>query len=85
VEAYQRLGDLALLCGAGQRSCVGRAKLAPGPKGTVMTVEFELDGQKFVALHGGPVFKFTQAISFAVHCETQAEVDKFREKHSQGG
>jgi predicted 3-demethylubiquinone-9 3-methyltransferase (glyoxalase superfamily) len=57
----------------------------PGPKGTVMTIEFELAGQKFVALNGGPHFKFTEAISFVVNCETQAEVDKFWEKLSEGG
>ena len=58
---------------------------SPGPQGTVMTVSFSLDGQEFVALHGGPQFKFTPAISFVVNCETQAEVDEFWEKLSQGG
>ena len=57
----------------------------PGPKGTVMTVEFELEGQEFVALNGGPHFKFTEAISFVVNCKTQAEVDKFWKKLSAGG
>src|SRR6266550_1404715 len=57
----------------------------PGPKGSVMTAEFELEGQKFVALNGGPVFKFTEAISFVVNCTTQAEVDKFWKKLSAGG
>lgn len=57
----------------------------PGPRGTVMTVAFELDGQEFVALNGGPQFSFTQAISFVVNCETQAEVDAFWEKLSEGG
>jgi predicted 3-demethylubiquinone-9 3-methyltransferase (glyoxalase superfamily) len=57
----------------------------PGPTGTVMTIEFELAGQKFVALNGGPHFKFTEAISFVVNCETQAEVDKFWEKLAEGG
>ena|SRR5258708_2193083 len=47
------------------------------PKGSVMTVEFQLEGQKFVALNGGPHFKFTEAISFVVNCKTQAEVDRF--------
>jgi len=56
----------------------------PGPKGTVMTVVFELDGQKFIALNGGPLFKFTEAISFSVNCETQAEVDALWGKLSQG-
>jgi predicted 3-demethylubiquinone-9 3-methyltransferase (glyoxalase superfamily) len=57
----------------------------PGPKDSVMTVAFELDGQKFVALNGGPHFKFTPAISFVVNCETQQEVDEFWEKLSAGG
>jgi len=57
----------------------------PGPKGSVMTVAFELDGQKFVALNGGPHYKFTPAISFVVNCETQQEVDEFWEKLSAGG
>jgi len=55
------------------------------PKGTVMTVEFELDGQQFVALNGGPHFKFTEAVSFVVNCTDQEEVDKFWEKLSEGG
>jgi predicted 3-demethylubiquinone-9 3-methyltransferase (glyoxalase superfamily) len=55
------------------------------PKGSVMTVAFELDGQSFTALNGGPIFKFTEAISFAVHCETQAEVDHFWQKLTSGG
>lgn len=57
----------------------------PGPKGTVMVVEFELDGQQFLALNGGPRFKFTQAVSFVVNCETQQEVDELWEKLSDGG
>jgi len=57
----------------------------PGPKGSVMTVAFELDGQKFTALNGGPQFKFTEAVSFVVNCETQAEVDQFWERLSEGG
>jgi len=57
----------------------------PGPKGSVMTVEFQLEGQEFVALNGGPHFKFTEAISFVVNCKTQAEVDKFWKKLSAGG
>ncbi len=55
------------------------------PKDTVMTIEFELEGQKFVALNGGPHFKFTEAISFVVNCKTQAEVDKFCKKLSAPG
>jgi predicted 3-demethylubiquinone-9 3-methyltransferase (glyoxalase superfamily) len=57
----------------------------PGPKGSVMTVVFELDGQQFIALNGGPQFKFTEAISFSVNCETQEEVDEFWKKLSAGG
>jgi predicted 3-demethylubiquinone-9 3-methyltransferase (glyoxalase superfamily) len=57
----------------------------PGPKGTAMTAKFELDGQEFVALNGGPQFTFTEAISFVVNCATQQEVDEFWEKLSQGG
>jgi predicted 3-demethylubiquinone-9 3-methyltransferase (glyoxalase superfamily) len=49
---------------------------SPGNAGTVMTVSFDLDGQEFTALNGGPLFKFTEAISFVAHCEDQAEVDK---------
>jgi predicted 3-demethylubiquinone-9 3-methyltransferase (glyoxalase superfamily) len=60
-------------------------KVSGRPKGSVMTVEFELEGQKFVALNGGPHFKFTEAISFVVNCKTQAEVDKFWRKLSAGG
>lgn len=61
------------------------AKAAGRPKGSVMTVAFELDGQKFTALNGGPVFKFSPAISFVVDCKTQEEVDRLWEKLSQGG
>jgi predicted 3-demethylubiquinone-9 3-methyltransferase (glyoxalase superfamily) len=57
----------------------------PGPKGTVMSATFQLDGQEFFALNGGPLFKFTEAISFFVNCETQAEVDELWEKLSSGG
>jgi len=56
-----------------------------GMKGTVMTATFELEGQEFYALNGGPQFKFTEAISFFVKCETQEEVDEFWEKLSAGG
>jgi predicted 3-demethylubiquinone-9 3-methyltransferase (glyoxalase superfamily) len=53
--------------------------------GTVMTADFEIEGQKFTALNGGPVFKFNEAISFVVHCETQEQVDYYWEKRSEGG
>lgn len=58
---------------------------AAAPKGTVMTANFELDGQAFTALNGGPMFKFSPATSFVVHCETQAEVDYYWDKLSAGG
>jgi predicted 3-demethylubiquinone-9 3-methyltransferase (glyoxalase superfamily) len=57
----------------------------PGPKGTVMSATFQLDGQDFFALNGGPLFKFTEAISFFVNCETQQEVDYFWDKLVAGG
>jgi len=57
----------------------------PGPKGRAMSVTFQLDGQEFFALNGGPLFKFTEAISFFVNCETQAEIDELWEKLSEGG
>lgn len=57
----------------------------PGPRGTVMTASFLLDGQEFVALNGGPQYKFTPAISFVVNCETQQEVDAYWDKLSAGG
>jgi predicted 3-demethylubiquinone-9 3-methyltransferase (glyoxalase superfamily) len=60
-------------------------KSGPGPEGSAMTVEFQLDGQRFVALNGGPHFKFTEAISFVIGCETQQEVDEYWEKLSEGG
>lgn len=58
---------------------------APGPAGKVMTATFELDGQEFMALNGGPQYKFTEAISFLVNCRTQKEVDELWEKLSDGG
>src|SRR5258708_28244529 len=61
------------------------AKAAGRPKGSVMTVAFELDGQQFTALNGGPVFKFTEAISLLVKCETQEDVEHFWQKLSAGG
>lgn len=57
----------------------------PGPEGSAMVVVFELDGQEFQALNGGPEFKFSEAISFTVDCKTQEEVDYFWEKLSAGG
>jgi len=57
----------------------------PRPKGSVLVVTFQLDGQNFIALNGGPTFKFTEAISLVVNCETQQEVDEMWEKLSTGG
>jgi len=57
----------------------------PGPTGVVMTATFQLDGQELIALNGGPEFKFTEAISFFVNCETQEEVDGLWDKLSEGG
>jgi predicted 3-demethylubiquinone-9 3-methyltransferase (glyoxalase superfamily) len=57
----------------------------PGPKGTIMSAKFQLEGQDFYALNGGPLFKFTPAISLFVNCETQQEVDELWEKLSEGG
>jgi predicted 3-demethylubiquinone-9 3-methyltransferase (glyoxalase superfamily) len=61
------------------------ANVSGMPKGSVMVVTFELDGQKFMALNGGPHFKFTEAVSFLVNCETQEEVDRLWDKLSEGG
>jgi predicted 3-demethylubiquinone-9 3-methyltransferase (glyoxalase superfamily) len=61
------------------------AKASGRPAGSVMTIEFQIEGQKFIALNGGPYFKFTEAVSFVVHCRTQAEVDRFWTKLSSGG
>ena len=57
----------------------------PGPTGSVMTINFQIEGQEYIALNGGPHFKFTEAISFSVNCETQEEVDELWAKLSEGG
>lgn len=57
----------------------------PGPKGSVMVIRFELDGEEFMALNGGPQFKFTEAISLVVNCKNQEEVDHYWDELSQGG
>jgi predicted 3-demethylubiquinone-9 3-methyltransferase (glyoxalase superfamily) len=57
----------------------------PGPKGRVMTIQFQLNGEEFLALNGGPHFKFTEAISLTVNCETQPEIDEFWDSLSAGG
>jgi predicted 3-demethylubiquinone-9 3-methyltransferase (glyoxalase superfamily) len=66
-------------------SIMSSGEAGPGPKGSVMSATFELQGQEFIALNGGPMFTFSPAISFFVHCETQEEVDNFWEKLSEGG
>lgn len=58
---------------------------APGPKGGVLTVSFELDGQRFIALNGGPDHQFNEAVSFVVNCETQQEIDHYWSKLVEGG
>jgi predicted 3-demethylubiquinone-9 3-methyltransferase (glyoxalase superfamily) len=69
-----------------KRGSISRySEAGPGKPGSVMVAEFELEGQRFLALNGGPMFKFTEAISFVVNCETQAEIDEFWEKLSAGG
>ena len=72
-----------------KNSKVGRVtrygEAGPGPKGAVMSATFQLEGQEFMALNGGPQFTFTPAISFFVNCETQQEVDELWEKLSEGG
>lgn len=59
--------------------------VGPGPKGSVLTIEFTLDGQDFIGLNGGPEFKFTEAVSFSVECKNQQEVDEYWDKLSEGG
>jgi predicted 3-demethylubiquinone-9 3-methyltransferase (glyoxalase superfamily) len=61
------------------------AEAGPGPAGSVMTVVFELDGQKFIALNGGPLFKFTEAVSFSIDCKSQQEVDHYWCRLLEGG
>ena len=56
-----------------------------GPKGVVLTISFELDGQRFTALNGGPMYRFTEAVSFVVRCDSQSEVDYYWSKLSEGG
>ena len=61
------------------------AQASGQPKGSVMTVQFELDGQEFTAINGGPIFKFTEAVSFMVNCDSQEEVDHYWAKLTEGG
>ena len=73
-----RIGNISRYGDAG-------AEVSGRPKGTVMVVTFQLDGQEFLALNGGPQFRFTEAISLVVNCETQQEIDELWEKLSEGG
>jgi len=73
-----KIGDMTRYGAAG-------AEVSGRPKGSVMTVTFEIEGQEFVALNGGPHFTFSEAISLMVRCETQKEIDEMWEKLSQGG
>lgn len=59
------------------KNIVRHGDAGPGPKGTVLTVDLEIEGQRFTALNGGPQFKFNESVSFVVHCKTQAEVDYY--------
>jgi predicted 3-demethylubiquinone-9 3-methyltransferase (glyoxalase superfamily) len=67
------------------RKVIRYGDAGPGPKGSVMTVEFEIAGQKFIALNGDSQFKFNESVSFMVHCKTQAEVDRYWKKLTVGG
>lgn len=78
VFKHSKLGPIARYGEAG-------AQVSGRPTGSVMTVTFEIEGQEFVALNGGPLFKFTEAVSFMVKCETQAEIDEMWGKLSEGG
>jgi predicted 3-demethylubiquinone-9 3-methyltransferase (glyoxalase superfamily) len=73
-----KIGDIA-------RYGEAAAEISGKPKGSVMTITFQIEGQEFTALNGGPQFKFTEAISLLVNCETQQEVDELWEKLSEGG
>jgi predicted 3-demethylubiquinone-9 3-methyltransferase (glyoxalase superfamily) len=67
------------------RQIVRYGDAGPGPKGSVMVVDFEIDGQPFTGLNGGPNFKFTEAVSFVIHCQTQAEIDEYWTKLTSDG
>ena len=78
---FSKIQRLVTLPTMGKRD----TRFMEGKEGSVLTMEFEIEGQKFVALNGGPVFKFNEAISFQIHCETQEEVDYYWKKLSEGG
>jgi len=71
--------------GAATRYGEAGAKASGQPKGSVMTIPFTLDGKPFVALNGGPIFKFNESVSFVVNCDTQAEIDQYWDKLAAGG
>src|ERR1700680_618397 len=85
----QAVGEMYFYRSIFKNSKVGRVsrcgEAGPGPKGTVMSATFQLEGQEFMALNGGPLFHFTEAISFFVDCKTQQEVDELWEKLCAGG
>lgn len=70
---------------ASLKNLVRYTDAGPGPKGSVMTAVLELNGQEFILLNGGPLFQFTEAVSFVINCETQEEVNEYWEKLSEGG
>ena len=84
VKFYTRIFKKSKVLHVARYSDAG-ARASGRKKGSVMTIAFELNGQKFVALNGGPVFKFTEAVSFVVNCKDQAEVDYYWKKLSAGG
>lgn len=67
----------------GKTLCYG--KDGPGPEGSVLTIEFELNGQKFTGINGGPMFQFTEAVSFVIHCKTQEEIDHYWDRLTENG
>lgn len=84
VEFYTAIFENSKIINLTRYSEAGR-EFHGKPPGTVMTVEFELNGQRFTALNGGPMFQFNEAISFQVDCRTQEEVDHYWERLSEGG
>ncbi|MBI1177745.1 VOC family protein [bacterium] len=67
------------------KSIIRCGDAGPGPKGSVLTVTFELEGHEYIALNGGPQYKFNESVSFMVHCKTQAEVDRYWKKLTADG
>ncbi|WP_200890779.1 VOC family protein [Pedobacter lusitanus] len=86
-EAVNYYTSIFKQSGIGKKSYYGKAgfEYHHKPEGTVMTIEFEIEGQKFLALNAGPEFKFNEAVSFIVNCNTQEEVDYYWDKLSAGG